>query len=194
MKIYHNYYYTLNETTEGGEMLDTFMETFYGEPASWYEEEKPEGKAILEELWARLHHMFKRKGVYFNILDVDFDLSNPTQYIAYLHYYDSERRIDDLLETIGETKEKYIATLKAQQSLKNDILNDLENVSEHYYNDTPQTSGSYINNNYTSNYSKDVQKIDLGPVSAKLEEVELAMDDKYELWLNHFKKFIILEG
>ena len=194
MKIYHNYYYTLDETTEGGEMLDLFMENFYGEPASWYEEEDAEGKAILEELWTRLNHMFKRKGVYFNILDVDFDLSVVAQYNSYLHYEDSEMRIDDLLQTIGETKEKYIKVLKEQENLKNALLNDLENVSEHYYNDTPQTSGSYINNNYTSNYSKDVQKIDLGPVSAKLEEVELAMDDKYELWLNHFKRFIILEG
>lgn len=194
MKIYHNYYYTLNETTEGGEMLDTFTETFYGEPASWYEEEDDEGKAILEELWTRLHHMFKRKGVYFNILDVDFDLSVVAQYISYLHYEDSEMRIDDFLQTIGETKEKYIKVLKEQENLKSALLNDLENVSEHYYNDTPQTNGNYINNNYTSNYSKDVQKIDLGPVSSKLEEVELAMEDKYELWLNHFKKFIILEG
>ena len=78
--------------------------------------------------------------------------------------------------------------------LKNELLNDLVNTSEHYYNDTPQTAGSGINPTYTSTYSKDVQTINLGPVSSKLEEVELAMKDKYDLWLNHFKKFIILEG
>lgn len=189
MKIYHNYYYTFNETINSMD-LDDFMSEYKG-IEEWYTQDDQE---YLDELWKRLRHMFNRKGVYFNMIDVDYDLSDSTQYNTYLFNPDTEMRIDDLLATIGETKEKYIETLKAQEDLKNNLLNDLENVSEHYYNDTPQTSGSYINQNYTSNYSKDVQKIDLGPVSAKLEEVELAMEDKYELWLNHFKKFIILEG
>ena len=137
--------------------------------------------------------MFKRKGIYFNMLDVDFDFSVPAQYISYLHYEDSETRIDDLIQTIKETKDKYIKLIKAQQTLKDQILNEIENVTEHYFNDTPQTSGSYINNNYTSTYSKDVSKTNLGPVSAKLEEVEKAMDDKYDLWLREFKKFIIVQ-
>lgn len=49
MRIYHNYYYTLNETTEGGEMLDSFMEVFYGEVESWYEDLGADEKVIVEE-------------------------------------------------------------------------------------------------------------------------------------------------
>lgn len=137
--------------------------------------------------------MFKRKGIYFNMLDVDFDFSVPAQYISYLHYEDSETRIDDLIQTIKETKDQYIKLITDQENLKGQILKEIENVSEHYFNDTPQTSGSGINMNYTSTYSKDVSKTNLGPISAKLEEVEKAMEDKYNLWLNHFKKFIIVQ-
>lgn len=124
--------------------------------------------------------MFKRKGVYFNELDVDFDLSNPTQYIAYLHYYDSEIRIDDLIQTIKETKDKYLKLIKTQKTLEDQILNDIQSESEHYFNDTPQTKDSGINTDYTSTYSKDITKLNIGPVSAKLEEVRLAMQDYYE--------------
>lgn len=137
--------------------------------------------------------MFKRKGIYFNMLDVDFDFSVPAQYISYLHYEDSETRIDDLIQTIKETKDQYIKLIKDQQTLKDQILNEIENVSEHYFNDTPQTKDNNINLDYTSTYSKDISKTNLGPVSAKLEEVEKAMEDKYNLWLNHFKKFIIVQ-
>lgn len=189
MKIYHNYYYTFGETIKN-KNLDDFMAEYQG-IYEWYTQED---KPYLEELWKRLKHMFNRKGLYFNEIDTDYDLSDQTQYDTYLYRDDTSMRLDDLMDTIGETKDTYIATLEAQEDLKNNILNGLENVTEHYYNDTPQTSGSYINPTYTSNYSKDVQKVDLGPVSAKLEEVRLAMEDKYDLWLNHFKKFIILEG
>lgn len=137
--------------------------------------------------------MFKRKGIYFNMLDVDFDFSVPAQYISYLHYDGSEIRIDDLIQTIKETKDQYIKLIKDQQTLKNQILNEIENVNEHYFNDTPQTRDNNIDLRYTSTYSKDVSKTNLGPVSAKLEEVEKAMEDKYDLWLNHFKKFIIVQ-
>lgn len=189
MIVYHNYYYTFEETIKYKNLNDFMVE--YQGVYDWYTQED---KPYLEELWKRLRHMFNRKGIYFNMVDEDYDLSVQEQYDTYLYLPDTSMRIDDLMGTIGETKDKYIEVIKAQSELKTELLNDLVNTNEHYYNDTPQTSGSYINHNYTSNYSKDVQTINLGPVSSKLEEVELAMNDKYDLWLNHFKKFIILEG
>lgn len=189
MRVYHNYYYTFNETIKSKNLND-FMNEYNG-IYEWY---TSEDKPYLDELWNRLKHMFNRKGIYFNIVDEDYDLSVQEQYDKYLYLHETSMRLDDLMATIGETKDTYIEVLKAQSELKTELLNDIVNINEHYYNDTPQTSGSYINPTYTSNYSKDVQKISLGTVSSKLEEVELAMADKYDLWLNHFKKFIILEG
>lgn len=189
MIVYHNYYYTFGETIKSKNLNDFMVE--YQGVYDWYTEED---KPYLEELWKRLQHMFNRIGIYFNMVDEDYDLSDQTQYDTYLYRPDTSMRIDDLMGTIGETKDTYIEVIKSQSELKNELLNDLVNTSEHYYNDTPQTAGSGINNTYTSTYSKDVQHINIGTVSSKLEEVELAMEDKYDLWLNHFKKFIILEG
>ena len=189
MRVYHNYYYTFEETIKYKNLND-FMAEYQG-VYEWYTQED---KPYLEELWKRLRHMFNRKGIYFNMVDEDYDLSDQTQYDTYLYRPDTSMRIDDLMNTIYETKDTYIEVIKSQSELKNELLNDLVNTSEHYYNDTPQTAGSGINPTYTSTYSKDVQNINIGPVSSKLEEVELAMNDKYDLWLNHFKKFIILEG
>ena len=72
--------------------------------------------------------MFNRKGVYFNELDVDYDLSDQTQYDTYLFNPDTEMRLDDLLATIDETKDHYMALIKNQEALKNQILNDIHSL------------------------------------------------------------------
>ena len=188
MRVYHNYYYTFGETINNLDLSD-----FMGEYTGIYDWYTPEDKPYLEELWKRLKHMFNRKGIYFNIVDKDYDLSDQTQYDTYLYSPDTARRLDDLMDTIGETKDTYIEVIKNQEDLKGILLRDVVNTSEHYFNDTPQTAGSGINTTYTSTYSKDTQSVSLGPVSAQLKEVEKAMEDKYDLWLNHFKKFIIVQ-
>ena len=188
MRVYHNYYYTFGETIKYKD-LDDFMSEYAG-IYEWY---TVEDKPYLDELWKRLKNMFNRKGIYFNIVDKDYDLSDQTQYDEYLYLPETRMRIDDLMDIIGDTKDKYIEVIRNQEDLKGTLLNDVVNISEHYFNDTPQTEGSGINTTYTSTYSKDTQKVSLGPVSAKLKEVEKAMEDKYDLWLNHFKKFIIVQ-
>lgn len=190
MKLYHTYLYTFKETIDN-KHIEPFMEDYKG-IEDWYANLEDDDKEIIQELWKRIRHMFNRKGVYFNELDVDYDLSDQTQYDTYLFNPDTEMRLDDLLATIDETKDHYMALIKNQEALKNQILNDIQSESEHYFNDTPQTSGSGINNNYTSTYSKDITKLNIGPVSAKLEEVRLAMQDYYEQWTREFRKFILL--
>ena len=195
MKIYHNYYYTFEDMAKSL-TLEVFLRTKGGGTIeeTWFTSEPAARKALIEELWTRLKHMFTRKGVYFNILDVNYNTNVTEQYLEYLHEPDSEMRINDLLNTIRDTKDKYLEVLLKQNTLKSNIVDDITNETLHYYNDTPQTAGSQIDTIHTTNFSRDVQKIDLGTVSAKLEEVELAMEDKYALWSNHLKRFIILEG
>lgn len=176
MKVYYKYYYTFGETIKNSD-LDVFMQDYQG-VYPWY---TPEDQPYLEELWKRIREMFNRKGVYFNEIDEDYDLSIPEQYDTYLYRPDTMMRLDDLLATIGDTKTHYIALIRNQQDLEAQILNTfVQSESEHYFNDTPQTSGSSINPNFTSTYSKDVTKLNIGPVSSQLEEVRLAMQDYYE--------------
>lgn len=189
MRMYYTYLYTLKETVKDM-TLKQFMEK-YNVVYPWYTTDNAE---YLEEMWKRIKEMFNRKGVYFNEIDEDYDLSNQEQYNAYLHRPDTMMRLDDLLATIGDTKDHYVALIEAQVDLKNQILNTfVQSESEHYFNDTPQTSGNHINNTYTSTYSKDVTKLNIGPVSSQLEEVRLAMQDYYEQWTKEFRKFILLD-
>lgn len=188
MRMYYTYLYTLKETVKDM-TLDEFMQEYQG-AYPWY---TPEDQPYLEELWKRIKEMFNRKGVYFNEIDTDYDLSDQQQYDAYLYRPDTRMRLDDLLATIGDSKAHYIALIKNQKDLENQILNTfVQSESEHYFNDTPQTSGSSINPNFTSTYSKDVTKLNIGPVSSQLEEVRLAMQDYYEQWVKEFRRFILL--
>ena len=188
MKAYFTYLFTLKETVKN-KTLKEFMEEYNG-VYSWYTVDDAE---YLEEIWKRIKEMFNRKGVYFNEIDEDYDLSNQEQYDAYLYRPDTMMRLDDLLATIGDSKAHYIALIKNQKDLENQILNTfVQSESEHYFNDTPQTSGSSINPNFTRTYSKDVTKLNIGPVSSQLEEVRLAMQDYYEQWVKEFRKFILL--
>lgn len=188
MKMYYTYLYTFGETINNLNLNDFMVE--YKGVYDWYTQED---KPYLDELWKRIQEMFNRKGVYFNEIDTDYDLSNQEQYDAYLYRPDTMMRLDDLLATIGDSKAHYIALIKNQKDLENQILNTfVQSESEHYFNDTPQTSGSSINPNFTSTYSKDVTKLNIGPVSSQLEEVRLAMQDYYEQWVKEFRKFILL--
>ena len=188
MNAYFTYLYTLKETVKDM-TLKQFMEK-YNVVYPWYTTDNAE---YLEEMWKRIKEMFNRKGVYFNEIDEDYDLSNEEQYNTYLHRPDTMMRLDDLLATIGDTKDHYVALIEAQVDLKNQILSTfVQSESEHYFNDTPQTSGGHINPNFTSTYSKDVTKLNIGPVSSQLEEVRLAMQDYYEQWTKEFRKFILL--
>ena len=176
MKMYYTYLYTFGETINSLDLSD-FMGEYKG-VCDWYTQED---KPYLDELWKRIQEMFNRKGVYFNEIDTDYDLSIQEQYDAYLYRPDTMMRLDALLATIGDSKAHYIALIKNQKDLENQILNTfVQSESEHYFNDTPQTSGSGINPNFTSTYSKDVTKLNIGPVSSQLEEVRLAMQDYYE--------------
>ena len=188
MKMYYTYLYTFGETINNLNLSD-FMGEYKG-VSDWYTQED---KPYLDEIWKRIQEMFNRKGVYFNEIDTDYDLSIQEQYDAYLYRPDTMMRLDDLLATIGDSKAHYIALIKNQKDLENQILNTfVQSESEHYFNDTPQTSGSSINPNFTSTYSKDVTKLNIGPVSSQLEEVRLAMQDYYEQWVKEFRKFILL--
>ena len=188
MKAYFTYLYTFGETINNLNLSD-----FMGEYKGVYDWYTQEDKPYLDELWKRIQEMFNRKGVYFNEIDTDYDLSVQEQYDAYLYRPDTMMRLDDLLATIGDSKAHYIALIKNQKDLENQILNTfVQSESEHYFNDTPQTSGSSINPNFTSTYSKDVTKLNIGPVSSQLEEVRLAMQDYYEQWVKEFRKFILL--
>ena len=132
----------------------------------------------INECWQRIRHMFKRDCNYFWWSHNEYDVTIAADLIK-LHQEVKNRAID-FIETMYETKDKYIALIKAQEALKTDILSDVESSTEVFFNDTPQSTGTYTTEDYNTTYTKTVQSVNLGPVSTKLDEVDRAMNDIYD--------------
>lgn len=207
MKWNYRYYYTLeevcrpmankpfgpiNHTKTRTPNLKDVGEAFYdingaGTP-SWISSTGADFE-YLNELWQRIRHKFNREGAYFYISDDEYDVTVQED-LDELHAKASARALD-LLETIYETKDKYIALIKKQADLESSLLTELKRTNESWFNDTPQSRGSYIDNDHTTTYNKSEETIPLGNVADKLEIVRQAMNDIYDEWLVYFNKFII---
>lgn len=209
MKWSYNYYYTLeevfrkdcstpfkplNHTQSRSPNLNDVANPFYdidgGGTPSWLSKTGSDFK-YLDELWQRIRHKFNKDGVYFYVCDEDYDVTNQDDLDA-LHTKASAKALD-LLETIYETKDKYIALIKKQADLEASLLSDLKRTNETWFNDTPQTSGTYEDTYHNTTYNKVQETIPLGNVADKLEVVRQAMNDYYDDWLVYFNKFIVID-
>ena len=142
------------------------------------------------EMWQRLRHAFDRDGIYFFVSDTEYDLTDATELAALQS--ECSKRARDFIETMYETKDKYVALISNQEALKTDLLASVEQTTESWFNDTPQGEDDYTATDHSTTYNKTKNSISLGPVSAKLEEVDKAMNDYYSNWTREFKKFIII--
>lgn len=121
--------------------------------------------------------MFKRNNYFFWVSDNEYDDTNVTG-LNKLHD-EVANRVVDFIETMYETKDKYIALISNQATLKANLLNDIAETNETWFNDTPQSTGTYTTENYTTTYNKNVRTVTLGAVSDKLAEIDRAMNDYY---------------
>lgn len=202
---YYKYYYTLDEAlkpdydrsfsviTHTGTKQPNFkdvVDTFYYEVPDWAKSTSAD-YTYLNKAFEMVRSRFKKEGIYFYVSDTDYDTTTH-EGCAKLHQL-IKVRAENFIETMYATKDKYIAILKAQDELKSIILSDVENKTESWFNDTPQMKGDYTDLDYATNYTRNKSSISLGPVSAKLEEVDKAMDDIYERWAKEFDKFMIFD-
>ena len=199
------YYYTLEEAlkpdyfrpfnaiTHTGTKQPNFkdvVDTFYSEVPAWAKDTSADYD-YLNKAFEMVRARFKGDGIYFCALDEDYDLSTH-EGCEKIHQA-VMLRATAFIETMYATKDKYIALLKAQDDLKSAILTDISSTNETWFNDTPQMKGDYTDLDYASNYTRNKQSVSLGPVSAKLEEVDKAMNDIYERWAREFDKFKMFE-
>lgn len=191
------YYYKLDDVCEGyvnpithntgsTEFADVAANIVWPNVApTWTQTTNTAEYAYLEECWLRVRSLFQIENNYFwTSLN---DIEDQDDLIAEASY-----RLGHFFNTFYITKDKYIALIKAQETLKADILKDVQNTTETWFNDTPQTSGNYTDLSFASNYTRNKASISLGPVSEKLSEVDKAMEDIYDRWVREFNKFIIV--
>lgn len=206
MRWTYNYYYTLEEALRVAydnpydeiKHLKTqapgfkeMVNTFYSPLPSWASTTTTEYE-YLQEIWSRVRHLFKRNGYYFYVSPNEYDVTVADD--LYNLRDEVRSKAIDFIETFYDTKDKYIALIKAQASLESELTSDLTQTTKSYFNDTPQTTNTgYVSEDYTTTFNRTVQEIPLGNVAEKLAIVRASMEDIYDEWVNEFKRFVIFD-
>lgn len=121
-------------------------------------------------------------------------------YNSYLMYTDSDDEYDDckseLLQKIAtfiyETEKRYGLLIKTYKDNESKLMDKLLTSTSTRFNDTPQDSGDYSDNEHTSNISKTDTQSDVMTTAAKLNEIKNKWYNLYSDWLTNFsKKFVI---
>ena len=126
----------------------------------------------------------------------------PRFYQEAIIYRDSDEK-DDLIQKFARTKvgqimawwqsssEKYSLLIQNLTANKTKLLDDVKSASISRFNDTPQNSGDFSDDNHTSTVTKTENSSNVGTMMARLNEIEDNIKQLYIDWSNEFRKFII---
>ena len=126
----------------------------------------------------------------------------PRFYNEAIIYTDLDEN-EDFLEKFCRTKvgqifawfkasaEKYGLLIKNLTNNKTKLLDDVKSSSVARFNDTPQNSGDFSDDNHTSNITTTTSSSNAGTMMARLNEIEDNIKQLYIDWSNEFRKFII---
>ena len=87
--------------------------------------------------------------------------------------------------------EKYSLLLQNLEANKTKLLDDVKSASISRFNDTPQNSGDFSDDNHTSTVTKTENSSNVGTMMQRLNEIEDNIKQLYIDWSNEFRKFII---
>ena len=71
------------------------------------------------------------------------------------------------------------------------LLDDVKSSSVARFNDTPQNSGDFSDDQHTSNITTTTSSSNVGTMMQRLNEIEDKIKQLYLDWSNEFRKFII---
>ena len=126
----------------------------------------------------------------------------PRFYQEAIIYVDSDES-KDFLEKFAKTKagqimswwisstEKYSLLIQNLTANKSKLLDDVKSSSTSRFNDTPQNSGDFSDDNHTSNITKTESSSNVGTMMQRLNEIEDNIKQLYIDWSDEFRKFII---
>ena len=87
--------------------------------------------------------------------------------------------------------DKYSLLIQNLENNKAKLLDDVKSSSIARFNDTPQNSGDFSDDNHTSNITKTESSSNVGTMMQRLNEIEDNIKQLYIDWSNEFRKFII---
>ena len=126
----------------------------------------------------------------------------PRFYQEAVVYVDSDET-EDFIEKFCRTKvgqifawwqsssDKYKLLIQNFENNKSKLLDDVKSTSLARFNDTPQNSGDFSDDQHTSTVTKTENSSNVGTMMARLNEIEDNIKQLYIDWSNEFRKFII---
>lgn len=87
--------------------------------------------------------------------------------------------------------DKYGLLIQNLELNKKKLLDDVKSSSIARFNDTPQNSGDFSDDNHTSNITKTENTTNAGTMMQRLNEIEDNIKQLYIDWSDEFRKFII---
>ena len=126
----------------------------------------------------------------------------PRFYQEAIIYRDSDES-EDFVEKFARTKigqimawlqsstEKYSLLIQNFENNKAKLLDDVKSSSVARFNDTPQNSGDFSDDQHTSTVTKTENSSNVSTMMARLNEIEDNIKQLYIDWSNEFRKFII---
>ena len=89
------------------------------------------------------------------------------------------------------SSEKYGLLIQNLTANKNKLLDDVKSASISRFNDTPQNSGDFSDDQHASTVTKTENSSNVGTMMARLNEIEDNIKQLYMDWSDEFRKFII---
>lgn len=126
----------------------------------------------------------------------------PRFYQEFVIYTDSDE-IENFVEKFCSTKagqimawwqsssEKYSLLIQNLTANKTKLLDDVKSASISRFNDTPQNSGDFSDDQHASTVTKTENSSNVATMMARLNEIEDNIKQLYIDWSNEFRKFII---
>ena len=119
--------------------------------------------------------------------------------VVYVDLDESEDFVEKFCRTkVGQifawfkaSTEKYGLLIQNLEANKKKLLDDVKSASISRFNDTPQNSGDFSDDQHTSTVTKTENSSNVGTMMARLNEIEDNIKQLYIDWSNEFRKFII---
>lgn len=103
----------------------------------------------------------------------------------------SQELLATIAAIIKATYSRYKAILDAYKAEEGHLMDGLTSKSTSKFNDTPQGSGDYTNDQYTSTITQSSNETDVGTPMQRLEEITKGYKDTYGNWTNDIMNAVV---
>ena len=150
---------------------------FKSKEAAYADETAETLKCFREYIWPRFYQEA--------IIYVDSDESED-----FVEKFD-RTKVGQIMSWWNASSEKYSMLIQNLNNNKSKLLDDVKSSSIARFNDTPQNSGDFSDDNHTSNITKTENSSNVGTMMQRLNEIEDNIKQLYLDWSDEFRKFII---